>query len=156
MRFWFTIFRVQDISLTKSSSTSTTPSSAKSSSYLTQSSRTTAVSSSTKTGYDMEIAMIFTQPVDRAAGGLTEIALPASELWQDAINPVQNSTGTSCYPSQFHSGVLATNPGTSLALASELVCPCDWLSVRLGNLKCERHICCLKYVILSLRSMTFC
>ena len=117
------VFRTS--SSTKPSSTSTASSSANPSSFLTQSSRTTAVSSSTKTGYDMEIATILTQPVDCATGGLTEIALPVSELWQDAINPVPKSTGTSCYPSQFHSGVLVTASGISLALPSELGCPYD-------------------------------
>ncbi|KAI9645913.1 hypothetical protein NHQ30_005350 [Ciborinia camelliae] len=86
----------------------------------------TLTSNSTMTGYNMAITTIFTQPPNCATGGITEMALTASELWENAINPVPNSTLTSCFPSQFFSSVLATESGIPLPPFSQLICPLNW------------------------------
>lgn len=76
--------------------------------------------------YNMALTTVYTQSPQCTSNAITQMSYGGPYLWENSIQPVQTSTITTCFPSQFYSSVMGMFSSVALPAFSALVCPYEW------------------------------
>lgn len=91
--------------------------------------------------YNMALTTVYTQSPQCTSQAITQMSYGGPYLWENSIQPVETSTITTCFPSQFYSSVMGMFSSVALPPFSALVCPYNWVTFHYNS---TYIVCCPK------------